>query len=912
MSDAKETGIVLVPHTHWDREWYEPFQVFRFKLVQMFDTVLGMAEADPRFKFTLDGQTAAIEDYLEIRPDNTERVKAVVASGQLALGPWQILLDEFLCSGETIIRNLQMGMAGAQRLGGYMNVGYLPDMFGHVAQMPQILSQAGIGDACLWRGVPSKVTGHSFRWEAPNGSSVRVEYLFDGYGSALDILAIADKIPHALNEYRRQTEDRYRGDPILGMLGTDHMPPDTGLMSRVDTYDSPAFPIKVATLDEYVATFDPKEDLQVVRGELRSHARGNILPGVFSIRRNLKIAMATAERMVLDAERLAATHSGTDFEPFISMSWRRIIESTAHDSVVGSGTDETVDQVEARLHEAAQIARAVRNEVALSVAEGIPSDAFVALNTLPSDRNVVVELEVPTPADGLPVVAETAAGVALAVQELGQAPTMLGDETMDASVLVERMMNRIHGRELFGQLIECYRVAPYSLEFDVAEVPSTPMFDVVTFRADLAAAVDAHPGEWKVRILAQPRRRVLVEVPVPAMGITPFKVLQGEAPVVEEVTCEDSVLSNGLVSVVIGGDGTVSLTGADGAVLHGVGRLVDGGDCGDSYNYGPPAVDVLVEEPVAISVDVLETGPVRAVVKVTRHYSWPRSLAPSLGSRAEDRVDIPVHMFVELRRGEPFVRLRLQLTNQAADHRLRLHVPLPQPVESSASEGQFAITTRPLTAEGGGGEYPLPTFPAYTFVSAGPATVLLHDATEYEVVEGKELALTLLRAVGSISVNVHPLRDEPAASEIAIPGAQEDGTRVDIELAVIASSEGYRNAGAVQLSDHFNAPGLVERGRGKKSEAVPGSVEGLCLRGDNVRMTSMRRVGNDVEIRVVLLSDQSTDAVLTGSFSQVATVDLKGRPSASERADREFKFTLEPWEIRTLQLSRPASDSPHH
>lgn len=902
MSSTRETGIVLVPHTHWDREWYEPFQVFRFKLVQMFDLVLAMAEKDPRFKFTLDGQTAAIEDYLDIRPENTERVTAIVASGQLALGPWQILLDEFLCSGETIIRNLQMGMAGARRLGGYMNVGYLPDMFGHVAQMPQILSRAGIGDACLWRGVPSKITGHSFRWEAPDGSSIRVEYLFDGYGSALDILAIPEHIPHALKKYRQETADRYRGDAILGMVGTDHMPPDTGLMGHVDAYDSPDFPIRVATLEEYVARFTAGEDLQTVIGELRSHARGNILPGVFSIRRNLKTAMAAAERMALEAERLAATYSRTDFEPFVGMAWRRIIESTAHDSVVGSGTDETVDQVEARLHEAAQIARAVRNEVALSVAAGIPSDAYVALNTLPEERSVMLELEVPAPADEVPLTAETCDGTRLTVQEIGHAPTLLGDESMDASVLVERMMNRIHGRELFGQLIEGYRVGPYSLEFDVAEVPSTPVFDIVEFKANLATAVEAHPGEWKVRITAQPRRRILVDVPVPAMGMTPFRVSQQAHSAAEQVGCKDGVLDNGLVTARLDTDGTVTLTGQDGTVLTGIGRLVDGGDCGDSYNYGPPALDSLVTEPSRVSIEVLETGSVRAVARITRHYLWPEALDRTLGGRSGELVEVPVHTFVELRHGEPFIRLRVQFTNYAADHRLRLHIPLPRPVQGSAAEGQFAITERSLTAEGGGGEFPLPTFPAYTFVSACPATVLLHDATEYEVVEGRELALTLLRAVGSISVNVHPLRDEPAASEIPIPGAQESGTDVDVEFGVIASSEGHRNADAVQLADRFNAPGLVVRGTAPAGDAVPGQVEGLRLRGDNVRLSSMRRTGEDIEVRVVLLAGQSTGAVVTGPFRQVETVDLAGCGLNNEAADGEYKFMLEPWEIRTLRL----------
>lgn len=897
-----ETGIVLVPHTHWDREWYEPFQVFRFKLVQMFDVVLDMAEADPRFRFTLDGQTAAIEDYLEIRPENEGRVRAIVASGQLALGPWQILLDEFLCSGETIIRNLQMGMAGAARLGGYMNVGYLPDMFGHVAQMPQILSRAGIRDACLWRGVPSRVKGHSFRWEAPDGSAVRVEYLFDGYGSALDLLAIPENIPHALKKYRQDNVDRYRGDAILGMVGTDHMPPDAGLMGKVDTYHSEDFPIRLATLEEYVADFHSQEAAQTVPGELRSHARGNILPGVFSIRRNLKSAMAVAERMVLEAERLAATYSSSDFEPFIGMSWRRIIESTAHDSVVGSGTDETVNQVEARLHEAAQIARAVRNEVAFAVAAETPRDAYVAFNTLPMGRNVSVELEVPAPVAGAPLTAQAGDGTVLAVQETGQAPTLLGDETMDASVLVDRMMNRIHGRELFGQLIERYRVEPYALEFEVAEVPATPVFDVVAFKEELAEAVESHPGEWKVRITAEPRRRILVDVPVPAMGTAPFTVSQEAHPPLDHVTCLDGVLSNGLVTARIAPDGTVALTGEDGTVISGIGKLVDGGDCGDSYNYGPPALDSIVTEPTHVSVDVIETGPVRAVARITRHYPWPTSLERAVGARTENLVEVPVHTFVELRRGETFIRLRVHFTNPVADHRLRLHIPLPESVAGSASEGQFAITERSLTAEGGGGEFPLPTFPAYTFVSAGPTTVLLHDATEYEVVDGKELALTLLRAVGSISVNVHPLRDEPAASEIPIPGAQEIGTEVDIEFGIIASSQGHRNAGAVELSDHFNAAGLVLRGGAPAGEAIPGPTEGLQLRGNNVRLSSLRRTANGTEVRVVLLAGQSTGAVITGAFGQVDTVDLTGAQLASEQADGEFKFMLEPWEIRTLLL----------
>src|SRR3954468_7767040 len=133
-----QNSAVFVPHFHWDREWYEPFQVFRHRLVAALDTVLATAEANPDFRFTVDGQMAAIEDYLEMRPENRARVAALVTDGRLAIGPRLILLDEFLCSGETIVRNLQMGWAAAAQLGGSMPIGDPPDIFGHGGQRPQL------------------------------------------------------------------------------------------------------------------------------------------------------------------------------------------------------------------------------------------------------------------------------------------------------------------------------------------------------------------------------------------------------------------------------------------------------------------------------------------------------------------------------------------------------------------------------------------------------------------------------------------------------------------------------------------------------------------------------------------------------------------------------------------------------
>src|SRR5271169_1344707 len=173
--------VAIVPHTHWDREWYEPFQSFRPRLVRMLDKLLPLLERDPSYgRFMLDGQMAMVDDYLEIRPEAEGRIRALAAAGRLAMGPWYVLMDEFLISGETILRDLELGALRAAAFGGAMEVGYLPDMFGHIAQMPQILRLAGFEHAVVWRGVPSVIDKSGFFWEAPVGSTVRAEYLRDG------------------------------------------------------------------------------------------------------------------------------------------------------------------------------------------------------------------------------------------------------------------------------------------------------------------------------------------------------------------------------------------------------------------------------------------------------------------------------------------------------------------------------------------------------------------------------------------------------------------------------------------------------------------------------------------------------------------------------------------------------------
>lgn len=913
---AADPGIALIPHTHWDREWYEPHEVFRLRLVHVLDDVIARLEADPEFRFTLDGQAAAIEDYLQIRPQLRERVAALVRGGQLAVGPWLILLDEFCCDGETIVRNLELGIDRAERLGGAMAVGYLPDMFGHTAQMPQILRGFGIQHAALWRGVPAAVTEHGFTWRAPDGSTVRTEYLFDGYGSALDLFALPDRLAELAAAYREQTRSWYGSDPVLGMFGTDHMAPPPELMDRVRAHNAApgATPIRVATLAEYLDSpqvvmsggdHSPRlTGRPEVRGELRSHARGNLLPGVFSIRTNLKAAMARAELVLTQAERLAALYSAEDHRSFFDLAWYRVVESTAHDSITGCGVDETADQVAARLASAAQIGRAVSERVLDGLAAEVPADAYLLANTLPWARTVQAEVVV------------AGDGADSPGQFVGELDEALGQETMTSAELVT-ILRRIHGRELFGQQINGYTWGEDSLQFTVGEVAQGP-FDLAALTAEIEAAVAADPEgrrSWRVLTTAQPRRRVILAAEVPPLGhvsLRPDQASESATTAPAQVRATPRSLTGDLASAVVDTDGTLRITGADGTTLTGVGALVDEGDRGDSYNFGPLAQAPALDTPTSVHTEVVADGPVRAAIEVTRRYDLPVGVDPAnRDRRLEKTEELAVTMVVEVRAGEPFVRLTLRCVNTVRDHRLRLHVPLGEQVHSSFGAGQFDVTGRGRTAEGGWGEFPLPTFPATGFVSAGNAHVLLAKLTEYEVVggeQGDELALTLVRAVGMMSVNVHPLRDEPAGSEIPVPGAQYLGTEVTTRLAVLPAAGGWEQAEAARWAEHFRHEPLVVRGRAEAGGALPGPASGPEMTGPAV-LSSLRQVedggaarGDDggehlLEARLVSMSTDEQNVSLTPpAESRWQVTDLRGRATGAA-----LDAPLRAGEVRTLR-----------
>ncbi len=892
--------IAIVPHTHWDREWYKSFQEFRLALVELIDTLIPLLEGDASYPhFMLDGQMAVVDDYLEVRPEAEGRLRALAAAGRLSVGPWYILMDEFLSSGETIVRNLQMGLVRGAAFGGVMDVGYLPDMFGHIAQMPQILAQAGFRDAVVWRGVPSTVTKNAFVWEAPDGSSVRAEYLPVGYGNGAALPDDAKALVRRTRDNVAEVES-FLFDDLLVMNGSDHLMPQSSLGRVVaeanDLQDEFAF--EVTSLPVYLGR-GRREGLERVVGELRSGYRSNMLMGVTSNRVDVKRSGAAAEReLERRAEPLSALFLGAGSYPtaLLEVAWKEMVRNSAHDSICACSVDDVVDAVLHRYAEARAIGAGLAERALKAFARSLSSAGPTVVNPSARSRSGVVDLVVP--ADG-PAPAN--------VQVVSERTGLPGSMVLDADT-VRTMLGMLQGPRIDDDAwVHEIRIEDTEEGLDITLAVGTeekPDVPIAEAKQDVYTRLGARP-DMSVRVaLDQPStRRILARTgEVPGYGWRAFEAaaLAHPVTVVDGGADEDAgagavagavVLSNGLVTVEIDpATGTFSLEG-----VPGYGRLVDDGDLGDSYNYSPPRQDSVVDEPVSVEVRVDERGPVRARARITATYVWPDHVDGSSQARVgEHRVDIGTD--VELRADDSVVRLTTSFVNPSGDHRLRVHLPLPEPATRSRAESAFTVVERGLTAEGRPDEFGLPTAPAQRFVTAGRLTVAHEGVCEYELIDvqgdgdeaaARTLALTVLRSTGMLSRLGMTYRPFPAGPLTPVEGLQMRGKTVTLRYALALDC-----ADPYALADDVLLPleAVSSLGGG------PRPASGSELTVDGAQVSALHRVAGVLEARVFNPTAAPTTVSLAGRSGWL--VDLRGYPLQPF----EGSFELGPFRIATARL----------
>ncbi len=743
----------VVSHTHWDREWYRSFEAFRARLVDLGDAVLDLLERDPEYgPYYWDGQTCVIDDYLEIRPENGQRLRRAFADGRLVTGPWFVQPDEFLVSGEAMIRNLLLGRRMCAEWQTGHQVGYAPDAFGHTSQMPQILRGFGIDNAVFFRGITTDQVASEFLWQAPDGSTVLALKMPDDtaysnfYYHFRQTLADTDPdlpvdservVAEARGLLAASLAERPTTRFLLWMDGVDHILPQPRtpeIIRRVNQALGGQVQARTATLRQHIDAIQAAAPpLATVTGELRVSNRAwrlqALLAHVASSRMHTKqwnqrcewllerwaepwstFAFLLERRLgpVPDGERRAAYWQ----RPALGLlrhAWRQLLLNQPHDSICGCSTDQVHRDMINRYERCVQVAEQITGESLARIAARV--------NTTPAS---------PQP------------------------------EGLGAIVVFNPL-----GWERDGDLVEM------TLELPAATpLPSLSLRDEDgLLPVQMSALPPSHrlsqaPHDIPVGQSCQ-RWAARFPVRVPAFGWSTVWIYPGpDQTAATAVAATADSLDNGLLRVQAASDGSLTLTDlATGRQWPGCLVFEDGGDLGDGYNYVAPAQDQVRRTATPAPGETLtvetEADAVEGRLRLRRGWQIPACRRDN--GRSQDQVVLELTATVRLRPAAHRVEIDLEVVNRAADHRLRVLFPShANAAVVSHVEQAFDVVARPVARpDCSGWREPQPaTGPQKTFVDvadedAGLCVVNV-GLPECEVMddEPRTVAITLLRCTG--------------------------------------------------------------------------------------------------------------------------------------------------------------------
>lgn len=795
--DKKPLTAIVVSETHWDRAWYVPFQVFRIRLVRLVDRVIDILDRDPNFRsFMLDGQMLPIEDYLEIRPEQRADLERLVRAKRLFIGPWYALADEYLVSPEALIRNLIIGIRMARDFGDLMLEGYVPDAFGHIGQLPQILQGFGINSAIFWRGVgdEGKVLGNEFWWTAPDGSRVLALHLRDGYHNASNLGYIMrwgdpsasefdmDLAMRRLREAVDVLSPHARTPYLLLMNGIDHAEADPRVPTIIEHANSVMQDVhfQQGSLSEFIdhirATVDENQ-FPSFQGEFNRGRYAVILQGVYSTRIYLKQANDRVQTLLEQyAEPLSAWawQVGAPYPAeFLETAWRLLLKNHPHDDICGCSVDPVHREMMTRFGEAEQIAttiiqnsyRAIMRSIDRTAQPGVP---FILYNPVGWQRK----------------------------------------ETLEVSLHFDRLTDLpddFHLVDASGQVIPL-QVLEHRDHFDMEVLKANRTHEV-----RVALAVDALPScGYRVCYAMPGTKSSMVEAPI---------------------TLLPNGMENRFLRVEINSDGTLDVTNKETQrTFRQLAYFSDDEDAGDEYDYSPA---VLTENITSLGgqarTRLIHVGPLQATYAISLTLSLPQSLTPDRQSRSAQRVECPITSLVTLRHDSRTLEFHTTVHNQASDHRLRVCFPTDLQADEATADGHFDVVTRPIDLPPGEGWFqpPVSTRHQRHFVDLSDdgegLAIFNRGLPEYEILGDRDrntIALTLLRCVDQISRGDMLARPHHAGIPCPAPEGQCLG-EYTFEYALCPHPGDWRNVYRVAHTYHTSV--LMRRGD-EHEGYIPGDV----------------------------------------------------------------------------------------
>lgn len=749
--------IHVIPHSHWDREWY--FTTSRSKVYLMKDLgdVLNTLENDPEFKyFMVDAQGSLLDDYIKWRPQDKERISKLVNDGRLVIGPWYTQTDQLVISGESIVRNMYYGMKRCESFGKYMNVGYVPDSFGQSGNMPQIYRQFGIEDTLFWRGVSDDMVKHTdYNWRGDDGSVVFTTQIPFGY-------YIGGNIPEENEEFwQKECLEKAGGRSATRHIyfpnGFDQAPVRTNLPQLVKERNEkdPENEYVISCIEDYIKDVKSENpELEEVQGELVIAKHMRIHKSIFSSRSDLKVMNTQIQNYVTNVMEPLLTISynlGNEYpHEAVAEIWKLLFENAAHDSIGSCISDTANEDVYVRYKQARDIAVNLVELHSRLIATNVKNDAdmtFTAINTLPQKRKDTVIVKTYVPGGKFAIIDEK-------------------------------------GNDVDYTIIKSRDLTDYVLSQTIMLDPSRKFY-VPDQVLEVTMAIKAND--------------------VPALGYVQYSIdTQKDS---HKETADKKVLENKYYTIEVEENGSLTIVDkANNVTYKNQGILVENGDDGDSFNYSPPRKDMEVfsnESKCTVKIsgsDIYDQAEI--------HFDMV--VPADLDERAEGKVSVTmlVDMTVALRKDSKVIDFNVKVDNKGLSHRLCVLFDSQIVSAFNYADQQFGLIKRPnyyekemklymesmnnKTEKKAGiqelanwandqstwQEPPISIEPTQSYVSLTDGktgiAVIPQGVREYEVLDDSKIRLTLFRTYGFMGKENLIYRPGRASGEriIETPAAQ--------------------------------------------------------------------------------------------------------------------------------------------
>ncbi|GGF29424.1 alpha-mannosidase [Halobacillus andaensis] len=757
--------VHVVPHMHWDREWYFSTEESRILLVNNMEEIMDRLETDPDYPYyVLDGQTSILEDYFAVKPEAKERVKKLVQDGKLIIGPWYTQTDEMVVGSESIVRNLLYGIKDSKEFGQPMMIGYLPDSFGQSAQMPHILNGFDIKYTIFWRGTSERhgTDKTEFYWETDDGSRVLVQLLPLGYAIGKYLPQEEDTLKQRMEKYFPVLDRGTTTDHLVLPNGHDQMPIQKDIFEVMGKLRQ-LYPDREFFLSKYeniFAEIEKQNDLATLEGEFLDGKYMRVHRSIYSTRMDIKAANTRVENKITNVlEPLASMAYDLGFEyhhGLIELIWKEIMKNHAHDSIGCCCSDKVHREIAGRLFLAEektdQLIEFYKRQIVDAMETDETADRLTLFNFLPYEREEIVTTEIITKYKGFSLVHENG-------------------EAVDYEIL--------HREEIDPGLIDRQIV---------------------------------HYGNYEPFI----KYKIQLKQTLPPMGYTTFFVKEDEEKRMED-TRSDQVDTD-YYQVAVNENGTLHIydkqleKSFDQVLL-----LENGGDDGDEYDFSPlEGEELIFSDNVEAEVSIQQNQ-----YAATVEISYSLHVPASLEDRKADNInsEVNVHFTIHISNHKPLIEVTCELDNKAKDHRLRAYIPTGLSSSFSLADNQFGHIQRDVIdsamdvwQEEKWSERPDAIYPLLSYVGVSNddygVSVLSNSTREYEIVGDSydTIALTLFRSVGHLG-KADMLRrpGRPSGIKLPTPDSQMLG-KLNLEFALYPHKGSTLEANAAKAAKEYLTP----------------------------------------------------------------------------------------------------------